>query len=65
MNGYKAFYNSKTADVYADTKLAARDKAVAIFKPPKSKQHMVHVELCETNCPAEGVAGTQVTTVLA
>jgi hypothetical protein len=53
MNGYKAFYNSRTAEVYADTLSQAKDKAVALFKAPKSKRHMVSVVLCE-------VAGEQV-----
>jgi hypothetical protein len=47
MNGYKAFYNGRETDIYADTLLQAKEKAVAFFKPPKSKQHMVHVHLCE------------------
>lgn len=60
MHGYKAFYDRKTVDVYADTQLQARDKAVAHFKVPKSKQHMVSVMLCEKDVdPATG-KGTQV-----
>lgn len=47
MNGYKAFYNGKEADIYAETLLEAKEKAVAKFKPPKSKRHMVSVVLCE------------------
>jgi|tagenome__1003787_1003787.scaffolds.fasta_scaffold19471065_2 hypothetical protein len=47
MNGYKAFYNGKVSEVYAETLLAAKEKAVALFKPPKSKRHMVSVVLCE------------------
>lgn len=49
MNGYKAFYNGKEADIYADTLLQAKEKAIAHFKPAKSKRHMVHVHLCEKN----------------
>ncbi|MPR11943.1 hypothetical protein [Microvirga tunisiensis] len=47
MNGYKAFYNGRETDIHADTLLQAKEKAVAFFKPPKSKTHMVHVHLCE------------------
>lgn len=47
MNGYKAFYNQRTADIYADTLLQAKDKAVEHFKAPKSKRHMVTVILAE------------------
>jgi hypothetical protein len=49
MNGYKAFYNGKTTEIYAPTMFAAKEKAVAFFKPPKSKRHMVAVVLCEIN----------------
>lgn len=55
MNGYKAFYNGKTWDVYADTLYAAKVKAIALIKPPRSKEHMVSVVLCEK-------AGVQVLT---
>jgi len=47
MNGYKAFYNGKETEVYAETMFKAQDKAVAFFNPPKSKRHMVSVVLCE------------------
>ena len=47
MNGYKAFYNGREIDVYAATLLAAKNQAVAQFKAPKSKAHMVSVALCE------------------
>lgn len=47
MNGYKAFFNGKSIDVRANTSYEAQQKAVAIFKPAKSKSHMVHVALCE------------------
>lgn len=45
--GYKAFYNGKEIEVYAESMVAAKEKAVAIFKAPKSKRHMVSVVLCE------------------
>lgn len=61
MHGYKAFYDRRTADVYAESQLEAKEKAIAIFKPAKSKQHMVSVVLCEKDVdPATG-KGTQVT----
>ena len=47
MNGYKAFYSGKEADIYAVNLLQAKVKAIDHFKPPRSKQHMVHVHLCE------------------
>jgi hypothetical protein len=47
MNGYKAFFNGKELDVYANSLLEAKTKALAAFKPAKSKAHMVHVHLCE------------------
>lgn len=47
MNGYIAFYNQKRFEVYAETLFEAKDKAIAHFKPPKSKQHMVTVMLAE------------------
>lgn len=48
MNGYKAFaHGNRTADIYAETAYAAQLKAIELFKPPKSKRHMVHVHLCE------------------
>ena len=47
MNGYKAFYNDKECEVYANTSYEAYKAAIGVFKPPKSKSHMVHVYLCE------------------
>ena len=47
MYGYKAFYNGKTWEVYADSLWAAKEKAIKIICPPRSKQHMVSVILCE------------------
>ena len=47
MNGYKAFYNGKETDVFAETSYAAQLKAIDFFKPSKAKRHMVHVHLCE------------------
>ncbi len=46
-NGYKAFYNGKELEIYADSLYGAKLKAIEQFKPSKSKIHMVHVHLCE------------------
>jgi hypothetical protein len=46
-NGYVYFYNGKRIEVYASSLSAANDKAVAHFKPPKSKRHMVHGMIAE------------------
>ena len=45
MNGYKAFFNGREADVYADSLYQAKLKALELFKPRKSQAHMVHVHL--------------------
>ena len=47
MNGYVCFYYHKRIEVYADSLFAAKEKAVAEFKAPKSKRHMVSVMLAE------------------
>lgn len=48
MNGYIGFYNQKPQiEIYAETKFQALDKAIAHFNPPKSKKHLVFVELAE------------------
>ena len=47
MNGYVCFYDGKRWECYANSMFAAKEKAVAHFKPPKSKQHMVSVVLAE------------------
>lgn len=48
-NGYVAFYNGKRLELYADTLLQAKEKAVQAFKAPKSKAHMVSVVLAEVD----------------
>jgi hypothetical protein len=45
--GYVFFYNGKRIELYAPTLLAAKEKAVEYFKPPKSKKHMVHGMIAE------------------
>ncbi len=47
MYGYKAFYNGKTWDIHADSLYAAKQAAIKIICPPRSKEHMVSVVLCE------------------
>jgi len=47
MNGYIAFYKGRRAEVYADTVLAAQQKAAALFKARKSYE--VTVVLAEKN----------------
>jgi hypothetical protein len=36
MNGYVAFYKGKRIEVHAESQLAARDKAAALFKARKA-----------------------------
>lgn len=48
-SGYVYFYNGKEIALYAPNLAAAKDKAVAHFKPPKSKRHMVHGMIAEDN----------------
>lgn len=52
MNGYKAFYKNKTAEVYADSTYQAQQIAAQQFKAKRSYE--VTVMLCEK-------AGQQVT----
>ena len=47
MNGYVAFYNDKRHELHAESLYAAKQAAIAYFKPPKSKQHLVSVVLAE------------------
>jgi hypothetical protein len=47
LNGYKAFFGNREAEVYANTAYAALVLAQNHFKPSKSKRHLVHVRLCE------------------
>ena len=49
MNGYKAYYNSKTWDIHAESLYAAKQKAIKVICPPRSKEHMVSVVLCEVD----------------
>lgn len=47
MNGYVAFHKGRRTEVYADTSLAARDKAAAFFKVKSNRAHEVSVVLAE------------------
>jgi len=47
MNGYKAFYKSKSIEIFADSSYQAQLKAAAIFKVKKAYE--VTVMLCEVN----------------
>ena len=47
MNGYIGFYSGGTVEIRAETLFEAKTKALAHFRAPRSKQHMVHVELAE------------------
>ena len=47
MNGYVALYNGKRAEVWADTLLDAKRKALKIFNLPASKAWMVDVVLAQ------------------
>lgn len=49
MNGYIFFYNGKSIEINADSLYAAKIKAIAVFKPRKSQEHMVHGQLAERN----------------
>lgn len=47
-HGYVGFYQNREVDIYASSLYAAKQAAVAHFKPPKSRAHTVHVHLAET-----------------
>lgn len=43
MNSYQCFYNGRDTVVQAETSFKAQQEAIKFFKPPKSKEHLVHV----------------------
>ena len=45
--GYVAFYNGKRTEIYAESLFKAKELAIAFYRPPKSKQHMISVLLAE------------------
>jgi hypothetical protein len=58
MYGYIALYQGRRHELHADSLYAAKLAAVAYFKAPKSKQHLVSVHLAEV----DGETVTQVIT---
>ena len=56
MYGYKAFYNGKTWDIHAESLYEAKLKAIKVICPPRSKEHMVSVVLCEKDGEAVKVS---------
>lgn len=59
MNGYIALFGSRQIEVYAETAYAAQLKAIELFKPARSKRHLVTVHLAEGD---DGTAATQTIT---
>jgi hypothetical protein len=57
-SGYVYFYNGKEIALYAKSAADAKDKAVAYFKPPKSKRHMVHGMIAENSSGEQVVHST-------
>ena len=49
MNKYLCFYNGKQWEVTAESLYAAKLKAIKIICPPRSKEHMISVVLCEVD----------------
>jgi len=47
MNGYKVFFEGRMAEVRAKSMYEAVLQAREIFKPRKSKRHLVSAVLCE------------------
>jgi hypothetical protein len=45
--GYIALYGERRTELYAASLHEAKQKALAHFKPPKSKRHLVSVHLAE------------------
>ena len=45
--GYVCFFNGKRIEIFADSMFQAREHAEKVFKPSKSKKHMISVILAE------------------
>lgn len=45
MNGYKAYYGNATADVWADTSIAAQTRAIAIFQKDNPRRRIKPFEV--------------------
>ena len=59
MNGYKAFYNGKTIEVYAASSYAAQCKAAEVLKVKSNKQYKITVVLCEDADGSDVLQSTQ------
>lgn len=44
-NGYIAYYGNHTCEVFADTSINARDKAIAIFQQKNPRRHIKPFEV--------------------
>lgn len=58
-NGYKAFYNGRTADIYAETSRAAQLKAAEIFRVSPKKVYQISVVLCEKDGESVSHSGAE------
>lgn len=47
MNEYIGYYNGETVDIRASSLYEAKTEALTHFRAPRSRQHMIHVELAE------------------
>ena len=59
MYGYIALYGDKRHELHAGSLYEAQQQALAYFRPPKSKRHLVTVHLAEDE---NGETVTQVIT---
>lgn len=48
MHNYECFYNGKSTILQAKDLYSAKLAAIAFFKPPKSKQHMISAVLIDS-----------------
>jgi hypothetical protein len=47
MNGYIVFYKNKRWEVYASDVMTAKQKAIAHYRVPANREHLVSVYLAE------------------
>lgn len=59
LNGYIFFFNGRRVELQAESMYSAHQKAVAHFKPAKSKAHMVHGALAEKSGAAVVHSGAE------
>lgn len=45
--GYVSFFKGGRKELHAPSLFAAKEKAIELFKPPKSQRHLVSVVLAE------------------